>query len=141
MKSENSGELAPVQTTVFNADRGVSGASALPDLSATDDKASDSANKSSQSSDQSNPESLSESGDTLFVYTDGVPEAGNASQAFYGGERLLETLNRLRHGSLGELLHGVKADIDAFTGSAPQFDDITMLALTYLGPPAGPSLS
>ena len=30
-----------------------------------------------------------------------------------------------------EILPAVKADIDAFVGDAPQFDDITMLCLEY----------
>lgn len=30
-----------------------------------------------------------------------------------------------------ELLPKIKADIDAFVGDAPQFDDITMLCLEY----------
>ena len=29
------------------------------------------------------------------------------------------------------VLPAIKADIDAFVGSAPQFDDITMLCLTF----------
>ena len=35
--------------------------------------------------------------------------------------------------SLCDLLGSVKSSIDAFVGGAPQFDDITMLALRYLG--------
>lgn len=72
-------------------------------------------------------------GDTIFVYTDGVPEATDVSQAFYGADRLLAALNGLKDRGLGEILHGVKADLDGFTGTAPQFDDITMLAVTYRG--------
>ena len=73
-------------------------------------------------------------GDTLFVYTDGVPEATDATPALYGEERLLKTLNAAKDRPLSELLHAVRADIDAFIGDAPQFDDITMLAMTYFGP-------
>ena len=73
-------------------------------------------------------------GDTLFVYTDGVPEATDATPALYGEERLLKTLNAAKDRPLNELLHAVRADIDAFIGDAPQFDDITMLAMTYYGP-------
>ena len=73
-------------------------------------------------------------GDTLFVYTDGVPEATDATPALYGDERMLKTLNAAKDRPLNELLHAVRADIDAFIGDAPQFDDITMLAMTYFGP-------
>ena len=73
-------------------------------------------------------------GDTLFVYTDGVPEATDATPELFGAERLLKSLNAAKDRPLKELLRAVKADIDAFVGDAPQFDDITMLAMTYCGP-------
>ena len=72
-------------------------------------------------------------GDTLFVYTDGVTEATDAKPSLYGDTRLLGALNGARGGSLRDLLLAVKADIDAFAGGVPQFDDITMLAIEYRG--------
>ena len=42
---------------------------------------------------------------------------------------MLAALNQNRDLAPEMLLHQVKADIDCFVGSAPQFDDITMLAL------------
>ena len=72
-------------------------------------------------------------GDTLFVYTDGVPEASAGNNRFYGTERMLEALNACDGAMPQELLAAVQADVDAFVGSAPQFDDITMLALRYNG--------
>ena len=74
-------------------------------------------------------------GDAVFVYTDGVPEANNAADEFYGLERLENALNRLASASPREILEGVKADVDAFTGEALQFDDLTMLCLEYRGRP------
>ena len=73
-------------------------------------------------------------GDTLFVYTDGVPEATDATPSLYGDERMLKALNAAKDLPLKELLHVVKADIGDFVAGVPQFDDITMLALTYFGP-------
>lgn len=72
-----------------------------------------------------------EPGDKIFQYTDGVPEAINVNEELYGEERLTESLRR--HSSLSpqELLPAIKADIDSFVGEADQFDDITMLCLTY----------
>ena len=68
-------------------------------------------------------------GDSLFLYTDGVTEATNTANELYGEERLRSYINA--HGTDGvvERLHGLKKDIDTFVGEAPQFDDITMLAL------------
>ncbi len=69
-----------------------------------------------------------EEGDKLFVYTDGVAEATNASDELYGTDRLLDLLNNNKETDVQQLLVEVKADIDLFAGDAPQFDDITMLA-------------
>lgn len=72
-------------------------------------------------------------GDILFVYTDGVAEATNSENNFYGTDRMLEALNRSANASVEELLSDLKNDIDKFVGDAPQFDDITMLAFLYKG--------
>ena len=78
-----------------------------------------------------------EPGDTLFVYTDGVAEATDAGEVLYGTDRMLNALNALGGAVPDELLRGMKRDIDAFVGQAPQFDDITMLGLRYIGPATG----
>ncbi len=71
-------------------------------------------------------------GDKIFQYTDGVTEATNAAHELYGMERLSEVLVKNTDKKPAELLPTVKADIDAFVGEAPQFDDITMLCVSYL---------
>lgn len=70
-------------------------------------------------------------GDKIFQYTDGVTEATNSRNELYGMERLSAVLNRNTENSPEEILSAVKTDIDLFVGSAPQFDDITMLCLKY----------
>ena len=70
-------------------------------------------------------------GDRLFLYTDGVPEATNAESELYGEDRLLNFMNQNTVAPATELLPALKADIDAFVGEAPQFDDITMLMFDY----------
>ena len=74
-------------------------------------------------------------GDSLFVYTDGVPEAGNPEGAFFGTERSLETLNEAPDASPQDTLVTMMDRIDRFAGDAEQFDDITMLCFRYLGSP------
>ena len=74
-----------------------------------------------------------EPGDSIFVYTDGVPEANNAAGAMYGMERLEAALNRLADRSPEDILHGVRRDVDVFVDGAEQFDDVTMLCLEYKG--------
>lgn len=70
-----------------------------------------------------------ELGDMLFLYTDGVPEATDAEGNMFGIQRLLETLNRSTDCSAQDLLEVVRKDVESFVGQAPQFDDLTMLAL------------
>ena len=67
-------------------------------------------------------------GDKLFLYTDGVPEATNANNELYGMERLEAVLAKHTGDTPQEILTAVRADVDAFVGDAPQFDDLTMLA-------------
>ena len=73
-------------------------------------------------------------GDRLFVYTDGVPEATNARNELFGADRMLEALNADSGAAPDVLLANVRKGIDAFVGDAPQFDDITMLGFSYVGP-------
>ncbi len=70
------------------------------------------------------------SGDELFVYTDGVPEAADVAEAQYSPERLLECLNEKSGLSNEETVGHVLDSIRGFVAYAPQFDDITMLSFT-----------
>ena len=74
-----------------------------------------------------------EPGDTIFLYTDGVTEATNANEELFGDERLLQTLREACGMDPAEICPFVKSKIDEFVGDAPQFDDITMLALKFVG--------
>ncbi|MBQ7593134.1 MAG: SpoIIE family protein phosphatase [Synergistaceae bacterium] len=72
-------------------------------------------------------------GDNLYLYTDGVAEATNSNEELYGTDRMLKALDDTKNFSAEEILSSMKQDVDAFTGDAPQFDDITMLCLRYFG--------
>lgn len=74
-----------------------------------------------------------EPGDTIFLYTDGVTEATNANEELFGDDRLLQTLRDACGMEPAEICPFVKSKIDEFVGDAPQFDDITMLALKFVG--------
>ena len=78
-------------------------------------------------------------GDRIFLYTDGVTEATNADNALYGEKRLHAFMNQHAKLEATAMLPALKANIDAFVGEAPQFDDITMLMLDY-DPQGGKSL-
>ncbi|MBQ6440426.1 MAG: SpoIIE family protein phosphatase [Mogibacterium sp.] len=72
-------------------------------------------------------------GDKLFVYTDGVPEATNTKDELFGTDRMLEALNADSYAPVEELLRNVRKAISEYTAGAEQFDDLTMLAVEYLG--------
>ena len=72
-------------------------------------------------------------GDSLFLYTDGVPEAGNSASEFFGFDRLLAALNSEPVAKPQKVTANVKNAIDEFVKEADQFDDITMLSFNYLG--------
>ena len=70
-----------------------------------------------------------ESGDMLFVYTDGVPEANNPENELLGTDRMLDALNAYEGKDCRETIEAVISGISDFVGEAPQFDDTTMLCL------------
>ncbi len=70
-------------------------------------------------------------GDKIFQYTDGVTEATNSVKELFGMQRLEASLNAAKDKNSKEIIEAVKADIDNFVGEAPQFDDITMLCLSF----------
>ena len=68
-------------------------------------------------------------GDGLVAYTDGVTEAHDPAGELYGEERLEALLARHLAAGGGEIVAAVGADVAAFAGTTPQFDDITLLVL------------
>ncbi len=72
-------------------------------------------------------------GDTLFVYTDGAPEATDGNGEMFGTDRLAEALNKDPGAEPSALIDSVKTSISEFVGDADQFDDLTMLCIRYDG--------
>jgi sigma-B regulation protein RsbU (phosphoserine phosphatase) len=72
-------------------------------------------------------------GDTVFLYTDGVSEAMDPENSQYTDSRLKEYLKSTNGSSIEDLVKGTIGDLKKHTRGAPQSDDITMLALRYLG--------
>lgn len=72
-------------------------------------------------------------GDMIFLYTDGVTEANDNYNEFYGKNRLKEILNKNKNEKLKDIINELNKDIDKFCSSNEQFDDITMLIIKYNG--------
>ena len=70
-------------------------------------------------------------GDCLFLYTDGITEASQAENVFFGRERMLQALDKESGKRPVDIIKGVEDSISSFVGEAEQFDDMTMLCLTY----------
>jgi sigma-B regulation protein RsbU (phosphoserine phosphatase) len=77
-----------------------------------------------------------EPGDTFVLFSDGVSEAMNPDEDFYGEERLLAALATPSGATAAETVTRLMDDVRAFTAGAKQSDDITILAARYAPLPA-----
>jgi len=71
--------------------------------------------------------------DTLLLFTDGVTEAENPNEEFFGDERLEKLFTDWQDESVEKLVENVVATTHAFEGDNRQADDITVLAFQYHG--------
>jgi len=69
-----------------------------------------------------------EPGDILIGYTDGVTEALSPHQTLYSKEKF-RALLEVRASSAKELIERIQTDLFDHIDNAPQFDDITMIAV------------
>jgi len=69
-----------------------------------------------------------EPGETMIGFTDGVTEALSPDQKSYSKDRFLFILKQPA-ASASELIERIKTDLQDHINNAPQFDDITMLAV------------
>lgn len=76
-------------------------------------------------------ESQIEKGDIIYLYTDGIPEANNTKNEFYGLERLKTLVASKDEHDIKSLCADILADVDEFADTEPQFDDITMLGFKF----------
>ena len=68
-------------------------------------------------------------GDAIFLYTDGVTDANDNYNEFYGKERLKNILNKHKNDDLSDIINSVENDIDEFCNQEEQFDDTTMFVI------------
>ena len=71
-------------------------------------------------------------GSLLVAYSDGITEAKNVEDEPYELERLLRVIGKHRDRPAQELIDEILHDVQAFTGDAPQSDDMTLLVLRRL---------
>jgi len=68
-------------------------------------------------------------GDIVTLYTDGVTEALNGKHEQFETGRLAEIVNQNRTKSAAEILLHIQDALKDFTGTQPQFDDITLMVV------------
>jgi serine phosphatase RsbU (regulator of sigma subunit) len=74
-----------------------------------------------------------EKGDLYVFFTDGISEAMNASDDWFGEPRLRRVVEIYAHLPPDQLREHVLREIAAFVGDAPQHDDMTMIILRVDG--------
>lgn len=74
-----------------------------------------------------------EPGDGLLLYTDGLTEAFNNEGAMFGDGGLRATLETVAQAPVEDVVKALARDVTAFIGSAPRSDDLTVVAVRYLG--------
>ncbi|MCU0725766.1 MAG: fused response regulator/phosphatase [Planctomycetes bacterium] len=76
-------------------------------------------------------------GDAIVFYTDGVSEAFNPRDEWFGDARLLADAGEFAGRSAPEITAGLLRTVRAFADGAPQSDDIAILTLRVGGTAAG----
>jgi serine phosphatase RsbU (regulator of sigma subunit) len=71
-----------------------------------------------------------EPGDKIVYYTDGIVEAMNKNEDMYGFERLDEVVKSSTAENAEDLMNDIIKDVSAFTGDAPQHDDLTIIVVS-----------
>lgn len=69
-------------------------------------------------------------GDGIVLYTDGTTEANDLQQQFFGEDRLVQAVVGAHDAR--DAVETIVRAVDAFTGSAEQFDDLTLLSFFAL---------
>jgi sigma-B regulation protein RsbU (phosphoserine phosphatase) len=73
-------------------------------------------------------------GDALLLYTDGVVEAQDARQRQFESRRLEAYLAGCHGRGAQAIVDELVRSVEEFAAGTPQYDDLTVLALRYLGP-------
>lgn len=75
-------------------------------------------------------------GDTLVLYTDGIPEALNNADIMYEITRMEQLFNQQPFPTMQALIQTLEEDAESFVGDRSQYDDFTAFAIRFLSPMA-----
>jgi sigma-B regulation protein RsbU (phosphoserine phosphatase) len=74
---------------------------------------------------------LLEPGNSLVLYTDGIPEAINDQEEAFSDNRLKDFLEASSSKSCDSIVNSIVSEVEQFCGNASQSDDITALVLKH----------
>ncbi|MEO5356082.1 MAG: SpoIIE family protein phosphatase [Nitrospirae bacterium YQR-1] len=84
-----------------------------------------------EQSEYANDKFIFSSGDTIFLYTDGVTEAMDTESQIFDESRLEDVLKENRGNASRTIVENVVSTLGKFTAGAEQSDDITILCLKW----------
>ena len=70
-----------------------------------------------------------EPGDTLLIFTDGVPEALNPQDEEFGEDRLKAALQRTASLPVQEIVSQISGELKIWIQDAEQYDDVTLVVM------------
>jgi adenylate cyclase len=73
-------------------------------------------------------------GELLCMITDGITEAADPGGQLYGHARLERVITRMNGATPDELVESIRADVLQFAAGAEPADDMSVLALRWMGP-------
>jgi adenylate cyclase len=73
-------------------------------------------------------------GELICMITDGITEAANNAGQLYGHARLERVITRMNGATPAELVESIRADVLDFVAGAEPADDMSVLALRWMGP-------
>lgn len=71
-------------------------------------------------------------GDVLVMYTDGITEAINNSEAMFGEERLKDVIRQSAGLPADGIVAAIRDAVISYCGEAPQYDDMTIVVVKVL---------
>jgi len=74
-------------------------------------------------------------GDVIVLLTDGVTEAQNAAEEFFGAERTIEVVRTNLHAGARQIVEGLHDALKEFAAGQPHPDDITVVVCKVLETP------
>ena len=78
-------------------------------------------------------------GDRVYLYSDGIPEAPSPAREPFGYDRFQAVLERGRGEPLCAAVNDVVAEVERWSGPGGVRDDVSLIAVEYLGPPDRPT--